>query len=243
MARRDLLHQLAELAVDLEPLPLGGAVVAQLTAVCATAKVVFGSKAVSVATVDDGLHYVAASGAGAAEIVGVRLPLDRGLGGYVATTGQSMAIDRPADDPRFGRDVAERTGLIPSSLLIVPIHDADDDVLGVFTVVDRTIGSADSLATASAFAGQISALLTAGERGRQSASVVLDALLDGVRAGDADLADGLQRAMSRLPEPDDQIAAVAAVLQRLRSADAATRAKALTLITEVVELATAKRRR
>jgi signal transduction protein with GAF and PtsI domain len=244
MAPRDLLQQLAELVVDLDPVPLSEAIVDQLTAVCATVQAVFSSPAVSVATVADGsLHYVAASGVGADAIVGVELPLDRGIGGYVAATGQAIAVDRPADDPRWARDIAERTGVIPQSLLIVPVTDDHDDVIGIVTVIDRTIGSADALSIASAFAEQIAGLLVAGERGRRTASVVLDALLDSVRAGDAQLADGLQRAIPRLPGADAEIAATAAVLQRLRSADPATRGRALALIAEVVELATARRRR
>ena len=49
----------------------------------------------------------------------------RGLAGYVAVSGQALAIDEPASDPRFARDVAERTGYVPQTLLLVPDRRPD----------------------------------------------------------------------------------------------------------------------
>ena len=80
----------------------------------------------SVAHVEhDHLRYVAAAGRGADAIVGTELPLGRGLAGYVAASGQALAIDEPASDPRFARDVAERTGYVPQTLLLVPVAGRD----------------------------------------------------------------------------------------------------------------------
>ena len=63
------------------------------------------------------------AGVGADVIVGTRLPSSRGIGGFVAMTGQALAVDHPAGDARFARDVADRTGYVPDTLLVVPVLD------------------------------------------------------------------------------------------------------------------------
>jgi hypothetical protein len=242
--RRDLLHQLGEAAIDLQPVLVPHSVTEQLEAVCATALVVFGAQAVSVALVrDDALHYVAASGAGGTEIVGTVLPLQRGLGGYVALTGQALAVERPADDPRFARDVAERTGFIPSSMLVVPVTGTNGETIGVLTVLDRTIGSSDALQIGSSFAQQLATVLPAVDGLARGARMLLDAVVDAVRTGDSVLADALQRAVVRLPGGDAHLVAAALVLGRLRGMDDATRARTTTLIVDLIDLTTARRRR
>jgi hypothetical protein len=74
------------------------------------------------------------------------------------------------------------------------------------------------------------------------ARVLLAALVDSVRNGDADLADALDRELDQLPEPDAEVAGAAALLRRLRAADSATRQRALALIGDVVDLVTTSRR-
>ena len=107
-------------------------------AVCELARWSHGAAAVSVAVVtDDGLEYVASSGAGAAEIVGTVLTPGQGLAGFVAATGQSLAVRDAVADPRFARDVAERTGYVPKAIQIMPILDGDGEVVGVMSMLDR----------------------------------------------------------------------------------------------------------
>lgn len=127
-----------------------------LKAVCGAVRAVTGAAAVSVAVVtDEGLHYVAADGAGSDEIVGTVLTNGRGLASFVAASAQAMSIGRVTSDPRFARDVAERTGYIPTAMLLVPILATDGDVAGVLSVLDRsasTLGDADAMAVAGRFA-------------------------------------------------------------------------------------------
>ncbi|MAT05386.1 MAG: GAF domain-containing protein [Acidimicrobiaceae bacterium] len=109
-----------------------------LTLICELARWSHGAAAVSVAIIDgNGLEYVASSGAGADEIVGTRLGAGEGLAGFVAATGQSLAVRDAVSDPRFNREVAERTGYVPNAIQIVPILDADGDVTGVMSMLDR----------------------------------------------------------------------------------------------------------
>ena len=133
----DLVGRLAELLVDpavRDTDPHGA-----LAAECASARDGLGAAAVSIAVLDgDHLVYRAASGEGAASIIGTRLPVARGLAGYAAVSGQSLSVERPTDDPRFAQDVAESTGFVPHSLLVVPVV-VDGEVLGVLSVIDRLL--------------------------------------------------------------------------------------------------------
>jgi GAF domain-containing protein len=86
---------------------------------------------------DEHLRFLAASGEGAAEVVGLRLPVNRGIAGWVVSSGQSIAIDDVRRDPRFARDVAESTGYIPSSILAAPV-ETESETLGILEVLDRS---------------------------------------------------------------------------------------------------------
>ena len=99
----------------------------------------FGGAAASCALVeDDGdrLTFVAASGAGADRILGIQLPVGRGIAGWVAMTDQAIAVRDVASDPRFARDVAEATEYVPTSVLAAPVNTAEGDVVGVVEVLD-----------------------------------------------------------------------------------------------------------
>ncbi|MGC3993415.1 MAG: GAF domain-containing protein [Propionicimonas sp.] len=110
-----------------------------LTALCALVRWSTGAAAVSLATVaEDHLLYVAADGAGAEAITGTRLPAGRGIAGFAAATGQSLTVRDPGKDPRFARDTAEATGYVPVSLQCVPVEDADGEVIGVLSILDRS---------------------------------------------------------------------------------------------------------
>ncbi|GAW49953.1 MULTISPECIES: S8 family serine peptidase [unclassified Nocardioides] len=91
------------------------------------------------------LRYVAADGEGAAEIVGVELPVGRGLAGWVATSGQAIAVREARADARFAADVAERTGYVPDAVLVAPFLAADGEVRGVLTLLDPGLDPGDPL--------------------------------------------------------------------------------------------------
>jgi GAF domain-containing protein len=111
-----------------------------LDALCDAARVSFGAESVSIARVDEAegqLVYVSAIGRGASEVVGMLLPLGQGLAGYAAAAAEAIAVDDVTRDPRFARDVAERIGYVPRSILVAPIRRGDE-VLGVLSILDRT---------------------------------------------------------------------------------------------------------
>jgi hypothetical protein len=121
-----------------------------------TAAGVFGAAASSIALIDrttDELVYQSAWGAGAHEIVGVRLPPGVGIAGAVVASGEGQATDC-RNDPRFASQIAAGTGYVPYTMLVVPLI-RNDDPIGVLSILDRRDGgqyTPDELDRASLFA-------------------------------------------------------------------------------------------
>ena len=127
-------------ALGERPVPPGA-----LEELCRLTSIVLGASATSLARVEEaGIRYVASVGPGADLIVGVEVAAGAGLGNFVAATGETVVVDDVGDDPRFDRATAERTGYVPSSMLLAPVEAASGDVVGVLTALDphpdRSVG-------------------------------------------------------------------------------------------------------
>jgi subtilisin family serine protease len=103
------------------------------------------------------LEYVADDGA-ESPIIGTRMPVTTGIAGYCARSGQSLEVVDPQRDARFGREVAERTGIMPSRILVVPVV-LGGDIVGVVTVIDRDLSIAHPIDRAAQTAAEIAELL------------------------------------------------------------------------------------
>jgi putative methionine-R-sulfoxide reductase with GAF domain len=115
-----------------------------LEAIVRTAAGVFEAAASSVALLDAAtgeLIYQAAWGAGAREIVGVRLEPGAGLAGAAAATGEGIAVEDCRGDARFAAQIAAGTGYVPNTMLVVPLL-RDGEALGALSVLDRRDGGA-----------------------------------------------------------------------------------------------------
>ncbi len=139
-------------------------------AVVRTAAGVFDAAAASIALVDpatEELVFRASWGAGAEEIVGVRLAPGTGLGGSVAATGQPVFIADCRNDPRFAASIAANTGYVPVTMLIVPLRRGNE-TLGVLSLLDRRDGGAyggDDVTRAALFADLAVQVLALGDEG------------------------------------------------------------------------------
>jgi hypothetical protein len=241
--RPDLIAELSNLVVDLSGL-VARPCVGELTALCETARLAFGAAAVSVAVREgDVLRYRSAAGAGAQQTVGTELPVQRGIAGFVVLSRQALAVDRPADDPRFAQDVAERTGYIPGSLLVVPVDGESGDAVGALSILDRSATAADALELASAFARQAGPIVDAMNAAAGAGRVILMSIVDAARQAEPSVGDALARATKRLPEADAEIAQVARFLAAMRRLDESTRSRVTSLIGEMIELAAPRRHR
>ena len=116
-----------------------------IEAVVRAAAGVFEAAAASIALSDRAtgeLVYQAAWGAGADEIVGVRLPPGVGIAGSVVSGGEGLAVPDCRTDPRFAAQIAAGTGYVPNTMLVVPLKHPDGRVVGVLSILDRRDGGA-----------------------------------------------------------------------------------------------------
>ncbi len=100
---------------------------------------IFGAAAASIALVDEAGQYLefrVSYGAGNESLVGMRIPINQGIAGYVAITGQPLAVSNVRTDPRFSKDFAQSTGYVPQSILAMPLISGER-VIGVMEVLDK----------------------------------------------------------------------------------------------------------
>src|SRR3954449_1834240 len=131
-------ESLVETAVDRSDLDVG-----VLSAIVKAAAGVFEAAACSIALVDpvtNELVYQASWGAGAKEIVGVRLPPGKGLSGSVVRAGEALAVPDCRTDPRFQAQIAAGTGYVPYTMLVLPLLSGDR-AIGALSVLDRRDGN------------------------------------------------------------------------------------------------------
>ena len=214
----------------------------QLTDLCTAARLAFGASAVSLAEVEhDHVRYVAAAGSGAEAIVGTELPLARGLAGYVAASGQALAIDEPASDPRFARDVAERTGYVPQTLLLVPVVGRTGSTVGVITRArpDGEHGRRTRARNGVRPAGRPTPPL--GEARRQPVCSSKPSPTPSPRRARTSHRRCGERCAP--PDTDDGVVAIAATLNTVRRLDPAARSEVVDVVDAVVALAGRRRGR
>jgi len=74
---------------------------------------------------------------------GLRIPLERGIAGWVARTGEAVRIAEASKDERFDASVDKSTGYTTRSILAVPIREEASAVRGVIQVLNRKEGFFD----------------------------------------------------------------------------------------------------
>src|SRR5262249_43358081 len=113
-----------------------------MEAIVRTAAGMFDAAACSIALTDPAngdLVYEAAWGAGAAEIVGLRLPPGVGMAGAVVQSGEGVVVPECRNDPRFAHQVAAKTGYVPYTMVVTPLV-RDGETIGVLSLLDRRDG-------------------------------------------------------------------------------------------------------
>ncbi|HZN16635.1 MAG TPA: GAF domain-containing protein [Micromonosporaceae bacterium] len=176
------------------------------------ARLSFSAAAASVFLYDperDALVFEASSGVGEDQLVGVAIPADRGIAGWVANTGEPIVIRGVSDDARFNRDFAAGTGLLPDIIMATPVEHAGE-VLGVLEVLDPKLDAIGDMAAID--------LLT--ELANQSCAALSLLIAD-------------RRMHANRTEVDGPVAQLAALLDR---ADPAREAAVRDLITALVKL-------
>jgi len=257
VARRfDLLEEVAGVASDVAGVYALPGVDYFLDQVCQVALRVGGAEATSVAAVDEvelEFVYRAAAGRGADRVRGMRLPLDAGLAGFVASSGQAISVEDVHKDPRFASDVAEELGYIPRRMIVVPINTTSGEIIGVLAILDRTVDSVGeiSLLDIAADLADLAALgLVLGGHADALGASLLQALADAAETAADDapaerrvaLANALRRQADEL-EDESSTAGVAARLAELRALGPGITATAERLLDELIDYARASRGR
>ncbi|HZR97717.1 MAG TPA: GAF domain-containing protein [Chloroflexota bacterium] len=120
-----------------------------------------------------------------AEARGFRVPLGAGIVGWVAATGQPLAISDASQDPRFAGSVSRGAGYVPKSVLCLPLR-SDELVIGVLQLCDKNGGepfTANDMALLGQFASLAAVAIEQSRVVRDLAQlfcVILQALLPGV---------------------------------------------------------------
>lgn len=215
---RAALAELGQVAGDLGPAlaPVGTADL--LKAVTTAARELFGAAACSLALLTDDeseLVFTTAAGAGADDVTGLRIPSGKGIAGWVVMSGQPIVVADLQRDPRFARDVAQQTGYVPSSILAVPVA-SPNRLLGVMEILDRDErrpGAEQDMTVLALFADQ-AALAIDGARSFADLGRVLLRSVAATTEGQS-LTEALNAVASSLPEPDRDLAELAALFADL----------------------------
>jgi hypothetical protein len=113
-----------------------------MEAIVRTAAGMFDAAACSIALTDPKngeLVYEAAWGAGASEVVGMRLPPGVGIAGAVVASGEGVFVPECRKDPRFARQVAAGTGYVPYTMVTAPLI-REGKPIGCLAVLDKRDG-------------------------------------------------------------------------------------------------------
>lgn len=71
----------------------------------------------------------------------IRIPGDRGIAGYVASTGQTLNIPNAYNDPRFDPTIDQQTGYCTRNILCMPIYNSEGTRIGVTQLINKNQGS------------------------------------------------------------------------------------------------------
>ncbi len=75
------------------------------------------------------------------KMVEIRIPANRGIAGYVASTGQTLNIPDAYTDPRFDPSTDQKTGYQTRNILCMPVFNAKGELIGVTQLINKNQGS------------------------------------------------------------------------------------------------------
>jgi adenylate cyclase len=71
----------------------------------------------------------------------IRIPADRGIAGYVASTGQSLNVPNAYEDPRFDSRIDRQTGYCTRTILCMPVCNSEGKLIGVTQLINKLQGT------------------------------------------------------------------------------------------------------
>jgi hypothetical protein len=202
-----------------------GSAEAVLRSVVEAAVALFEAEAASIALYEPArnvLVFRVAAGEQGQGVVGLEIAPDRGLVGYVFSSGQALAIADVLADPRFGRSFAEQTQYVPRSIVAVPLVDGRG-TLGVLEVLDKRSQASFTLRDielAGVFARQATVAIRA-SRVERDAATLLRSVIGALAASDppdAGVEALVTAALADVGDPDDPLWPLVEQIAALRRA-------------------------
>ncbi|MBI4861801.1 MAG: GAF domain-containing protein [Candidatus Riflebacteria bacterium] len=132
-----LLNIASDLTPQLELAPLIRGIVHKISSV-------LGAERTSLFLVDRERRELWSKVAEGLETQEIRLPLDQGIAGRVATTGETLVIDDAYSHPLFNREIDKKTGYRTRTLLCMPIRSPTQQIIGVVQAINKTSGRFES---------------------------------------------------------------------------------------------------
>ncbi len=74
------------------------------------------------------------------DMVEIRLPVGKGLAGYVARTGEIVNITNAYQDPRFNPEIDKKSGYSTQTVLCMPMRNREGVIIGVFQLLNKRTG-------------------------------------------------------------------------------------------------------
>ena len=67
----------------------------------------------------------------------IELPIYSGIVGASIKSGKRIIIDDVYKDDRFNPDIDKKTGYVTKSMMVIPMYDNDDEIIGAFQVINH----------------------------------------------------------------------------------------------------------
>ena len=67
----------------------------------------------------------------------IEIPIDSGIVGDSITSGERELIDDVYQDARFNREIDQQTGYKTKSMMVIPMYDYEENIIGAFQVINH----------------------------------------------------------------------------------------------------------
>ncbi|MEH1839412.1 MAG: GAF domain-containing protein [Nostoc sp.] len=71
------------------------------------------------------------------DLIEIRIPANRGIAGYVASTGEALNISDAYKDPRFDPSTDRKTGYVTRNILCLPVFNSANELIGVTQLINK----------------------------------------------------------------------------------------------------------
>ena len=242
----NLLRELARTASDMGAALVPPGHLELLRSITSAARSLFNAAACSLALLEEEreeLVFHVASGEGADEVIGLRIPASQGIAGWVVTSGQPIAIEDVQSDARFARDAAESTGYVPRSILAMPL-ETERRMVGVISVLDRSADGRDTrrdMEMLGLFANQAALAIETSQVFSSLGAALLEAAAR-AHESDEDLSESLRALAAEAPAGSRDLVELAGLFNELGARGPEERALATRVLVEFLQYLRARGR-